>query len=65
MPKWYWVTGGICSVCYKFFRNTPRMKKIMLDLDDNKHYCKGCAIGREWDKAVEKRWPKTSADSQS
>ena len=38
------VVNGICSVCGKFYKNKTECINIALNLDDNKLYCKNCAI---------------------
>ena len=38
------IKKGKCCVCNKCLENKPRRTNIAMDLDDNKIYCKTCAI---------------------
>ena len=43
---------GDCSVCGKHFKNNMRRKNIAKDRDDNKLYCKSCALDKVWNEVM-------------
>ena len=55
------ITNGMCVGCKKHFKNNSRRINIALCLDDNKLYCKSCAIKKDTDgffKSLTKLTPK-------
>lgn len=49
--KWdIFCESGVCIVCGKYFKNNSRRINIARNNEDDKLYCKNCAIGLEWDK---------------
>lgn len=44
------IISAECCLCKKTYKNNRRCTNIAFNIDDEKYYCKACAINKEWEE---------------